>query len=117
MAGKDILKIIIPLVVIGIIILIARSVDDGKIEKERKTSVHGVVDSVFADQKEQEISVFARLRTNKGMMDFRIDKYLPASAITGELHRGDSISKDSGSLSMALIAPDGSSRDYKYIEE
>lgn len=118
MSGKDILKIIIPLVIIGIIILIARSVDDGKLEKERKLSVHGMVDSIYAEQKEEgEISVFAQLKTGKGMVKFPIDKYLPASSIMTELHQGDSLSKDSGSLSVSLIAPDGSSRDYKYIEE
>lgn len=117
MSGKDVLKIAVPLVVIGIIIFIARSFDDSKIEKEKRTSVHGVIDSVFAEGQEHELSVFARLKTSKGQVKFPIDKYMHASAIMDELHRGDSISKDSGELLITLISPDGNSKKYKFIEE
>lgn len=116
MSGKDIFKIAVPLVVIGIIILVARSVDDGKLEKERKTSVRGVVDSVFAEEKDQELSIFARLKTGKGMVKFPIDKYMRGSGIMNDLHKGDSVSKDSGVLAIILITPNGNRKEYKYIE-
>ena len=109
------LKVAVPLVIIGIIILIARSVDDGKMERERKTSVHGIVDSVFAEG--DELSIFARVKIGKAVVKFPIDKYMPGAGIMNDLHQGDSISKDSGELSMYLISPDGTNKAYKYIDE